>query len=572
MRARTKSFICAAALLCLAVGQARAYFIEEQSDGTPVPFWPNGTVAMQLQLDTTPLASPLTDGSTSWGQVAQAALTDWNSHISKIQLSGVANSSAPIAENNGYNNVFFSDTIYGQAWPTDVVGQTLYVWSSNKRIEADVIFNSTSTFDSYRGDLRYKSNGDPINDFKRVALHELGHALCLDHPDTNGQTVAAIMNSVSSNIDDLTADDIAGVQSAYGAPSSAVPSIATQPQGGGLAFGSSVTLSVTASGSGPFTYQWSVGSQVITGATSSTYTASTPGSYSVAVGNSAGSTTSSAALLTANSRLINVSSRAPVGTGQNVLIPGFVINGPAGTTKQVLIRASGPALTQFGVTGVLANPVLSLADGSGNTIANNTGWSTSSNATQIAAAAKTAGAFAFPANSPDSAILISLSPGAYTFNISGANGGTGVALAELYELNTQDPNLMINISARINAGTGSNTLIAGFVIQGSQSAHLLIRGDGPTLAQFGVTGVLAQPVLTVFDSNQHQVATNTGWSTNSNASAVASAASSAGAFALPMANADSALLLSLPPGAYTAQVTGANGTTGVALVEVYQVP
>jgi len=453
-----------------------------------------------------------------------------------------------------------------------VVGQTLYYWSGNTRTEADVLFNTGVEFDSYRGNLRYQSNGDPINDFKRVALHEFGHALCLDHPDTNGQTVAAIMNSVSSDTDDLTADDIAGAQSAYGAPASPAPQISTQPQGGALAFGSSVTLSVTATGSGPLSYQWMVGSQAITGATSPTYTTNAPGSYSVAVSNSTGTTTSSAALLTANSRLVNVSSRAPVGTGQNVLIPGFVINGPPGTTKQVLIRASGPALTQFGVTGVLSNPVLSLADGSGNTIASNTGWSTSSNAAQIAAEAKAVGAFAFPAGSPDSAILVSLPPGPYTFNISGANSGTGVALAELYELNTEDPNLMINISARIQAGTGANTLIAGFVIQGTQPAHLLVRGDGPVLSQFGVTGVLAQPVLTVFDSNQKVVATNTGWGTNSNVSAIVSATSTAGTFALPANSADSALLLSLSPGAYTAQVTSANSVAGVALVEVYQVP
>jgi hypothetical protein len=571
VRAPIRTLCKVLALLCLGAAQAGAWVLEKQADGTPVPFWPNGNVQMQLQLDTTPLTSPLSDGSTSWGQVAQTALSDWNSHIAKIQFVGVANSTAPIAQGNNINNIYFSNMVFGETWPSGVVGQTVYYWSS-VRTEADVVFNTDVAFDSYRGDLRYQSDGDPINDFKRVALHEFGHALCLDHPDTNGQTVVAIMNSVASNTDDLTPDDIAGAQSAYGAPAAAAPQIATQPQGGSLAFGASVTLSVTASGSGPLTYQWMVGTQTITGATSPSYTTGSPGSYSVVVGSSAGSTTSSAALLTANSRLINVSSRAPVGTGQNVLIPGFVINGPPGTTKQVLIRASGPALTQFGVTGVLSNPVLSLADGTGNTIASNTGWSTSTNAAQIAAAANAAGAFAFASGSPDSAILVSLPPGPYTFNISGANSGTGVALAELYELNTEDPNLMINISARIQAGTGANTLIAGFVIQGSQPAHLLIRGDGPVLSQFGVTGVLAQPVLTVFDSNQKPVATNTGWGTNSNASAIASAASTAGAFALPANSADSALLLSLPPGPYTAQVTSANSVAGVALVEVYQVP
>ncbi|HEY5228722.1 MAG TPA: hypothetical protein VIJ19_09280, partial [Opitutaceae bacterium] len=287
---------------------------------------------------------------------------------------------------------------------------------------------------------------------------------------------------------------------------------------------------------------------------------------------SVGGTTSNTAVLTAASRLVNVSSRALVGTGQNILIPGFVINGPAGSTKQVLIRASGPALSQFSVSGALANPSLTLLDSTMKVIASNTGWSTNSNASQIANVAASVGAFAFPQGSPDCALLVSLSPGAYTFQISGVNSGTGVALAELYEVNTADSYLMANISARILAGTAANTLIAGFVIQGTQPAKLLIRGDGPTLAQFGVTGSLAQPVLTVFDSNQKIVATNTVWGTNSNAAQIASSATAVGAFALPEKSADSALLLTLPPGAYTAQVTGANNSSGVALVEVYQAP
>lgn len=569
-----RALACLALTLLGAAATSYGWVLELQTNGTPVPPWPNGTVTMQLQLDPTPLTTTLIDGSTSWNQVATAALSDWNTHLGNVQFAWVTNSSAPIAEANGFNNVLFSTTVYGEAWGTNVVANTLYVWSGNTRTEADVLFNTNVEFNSYRGNVRFDGSGNAINDFKRVALHEFGHALCLDHPDQAGQTVVAIMNSVASNTDDLTADDIAGAQSVYGAPAAppSVPAIASQPGSATLAYGGTTALSVTPFGSGPFTYQWFLNGQGIAGATSSTYTADAPGNYLVVVSNSVGGTTSNTAVLTAASRLVNVSSRALVGTGQNILIPGFVINGPAGSTKQVLIRASGPALSQFSVSGALANPSLTLLDSTMKVIASNTGWSTNSNASQIANVAASVGAFAFPQGSPDCALLVSLSRGAYTFQISGVNSGTGVALAELYEVNTADSYLMANISARILAGTAANMLIAGFVIQGTQPAKLLIRGDGPTLAQFGVTGSLAQPVLTVFDSNQKIVAINTVWGTNSNAAQIASSATAVGAFALPEKSADSALLLTLPPGAYTAQVTGANNSSGVALVEVYQAP
>lgn len=572
---RMPAWIAVSVFLAAATA-SRAYILEVQSNGATVPFWPKGTVTMQLQLDPTPLGTTLIDGSTSWGQSAEAALADWNTHLGTLQFLVVRNSTAPIAELNGYNNVFWSSTVYGESWGTlgaQVIAYTLYWWVGSQRTEADVIFNNNISFNSYRGNLVNGSDGKILDDFRRVALHEFGHVLCLNHPDQNGQNVVAIMNSVTSNTYDLTADDIAGAQVAYSAPAgNTAPSIAVQPKGASLAFRASDTLTVTPSGNGPFSYQWQLNGQSISGATSSSYSANAPGSYTVVVSNSAGATTSNPAVITAANRLINVSSRAQVGAGQNILIPGFVINGPPGTTKQVLIRASGPALVQFGVTGTLAQPSLSLTDSTGKVIASNTAWGTNSNAAQIAAVASQVGAFAFASGSSDCALLVNLAPGAYTFQVSGQNSTTGVALAELYEVDTGDPNLVINISTRIQVGTGANILIAGFVVQGSQAANLLIRGDGPGLSQFGVTGVLAQPVLTVFDSKGNVVATNAGWGTNANAAQIAAAASNDGAFALSNNSADSALLLTLQPGSYTAQVSGASGSTGVALVEVYQSP
>ena len=356
------------------------------------------------------------------------------------------------------------------------------------------------------------------------------------------------------------------------AAAGAVPIIPTQPVGGTIAFGANTTLSIVASGTPTPTYQWQVDGVNISGATSSSYVTSMPGTYTVVVTNSHGSVTSSPAVLTAATRLANISCRALVGTNANIEIAGFVITAPPGTTEQVLVRAAGPALAQFGVSGFLAQPVLTLFSASGSQVAANTGWSTAPNASDIAAAFATTGAFAFLSGSADSALLVSLPPGAYTAQISGLNGTAGVALAEVYEVRSGDAEL-INISTRAFVGGGANVEIGGFVVTGSQPAKVLIRGIGPALTQFGVTGVLMNPSLTVADSSGNTVASNTGgWATNTNAAAINSEMAAVGAFNLPPTSADSALLLTLPPGAYTAVVSGTNGTTGVALVEVYQAP
>jgi sugar lactone lactonase YvrE len=355
------------------------------------------------------------------------------------------------------------------------------------------------------------------------------------------------------------------------APVGSVPNIAVQPVGGTIAFGAGTTLAVAASGTPAPTYQWQVDGANIVGATSSSYVTSSPGTYTVLVSNSAGTVTSKPAVLTVANRLVNISSRAFVGTNANLEIAGFIVTGPPGTTEQVLVRGVGPTLTQYGVGGVLAQPVLTLFDSSGNQIASNTGWNTAQNAAQIASVTATTGAFALPLDSADSALLVRLPPGAYTAEVTGLNNATGVALAEVYEVQNGDPEL-INISTRAFVNTGSGVAIAGFVIGGSQPAKVLIRGVGPALASFGVSGILAQPSLSVVNSSGNVIAQNTGWATNANAATIASEAQAAGAFSLPSGSADCALLLTLAPGSYTAIVSGVNGSTGVALVEVYQAP
>jgi hypothetical protein len=268
-------------------------------------------------------------------------------------------------------------------------------------------------------------------------------------------------------------------------------------------------------------------------------------------------------------RLVDISARAFVGTGGNALIAGYVIAGTA--PLPLLIRSSGPALAALGVTGVLPDPMLQINSGS-TVIASNSGWGGNSTISSTASAVG-----AFPWTNPsgdDSALLEDKNPGAYTAITSGVSGDTGVALAEVYDATpsgtwtTSLPRLG-DISARAFVGTGGNVLIAGFVIGGSTAKTVLIRASGPALAALGVTGVLPDPQLQL-NSGSTVIASNAGWGGNA---AIAAAAGNVGAFPWtnPASN-DSAILVTLPPGSYTAIVSGVSGDTGVALAEVYDVP
>lgn len=271
-------------------------------------------------------------------------------------------------------------------------------------------------------------------------------------------------------------------------------------------------------------------------------------------------------LALARQRLLNISTRARVGTAENVLIAGFVISGQQ--SKPVLIRAVGPTLGVFGVPGVLATPRLELFRGN-TSLAVNAGIA--GNRAAIDAAGVQAGAFALGAAGTDAAILTTLPPGAYSAQVSSTGTTTGIALVEVYDLSGPTPGQkLLNISTRAAAGTAENQLTAGFVVPGGTSKRVLIRGVGPGLTVFGVPGVLAQPTLTLTRGGT-QVATNTNWSTSADASVITTSSAQVGAFAL--ANNDSAMVLTLTPGNYSATVTGAAAApNGVALIEVYELP
>ena len=346
------------------------------------------------------------------------------------------------------------------------------------------------------------------------------------------------------------------------------PAISAQPQGGPLAPGGSVELSVTASGAG-LSYQWMLNGSAIAGATGSTYAATAAGRYTVAITNSVATLVSDEAIVGSVNRLTNISTRALVGTGASILIPGLYISGSG--TETLLIRGDGPALTQYGVTGVLAQPTLSVFDSAGTLVASNSGWGTNASAPQIVTVSAQVGAFPLASGSGDCALIANLSAGAYTVQISGMNSTTGVALAEVYEVSSTGSARLANISTRATVGTGGNILIPGFYIAGSGSEKLLIRADGPALTQYGVTGVLAQPTLSVFNSAGTMIASNTGWGTGTDAAQVPGVAASVGAFPFTAGSADSALIVDLQPGGYTIQITGVGGTKGVSLAEIYEV-
>jgi hypothetical protein len=364
--------------------------------------------------------------------------------------------------------------------------------------------------------------------------------------------------------------------------SGGIPAFSVQPAPATVASGGTAVF--TASASDAPSYQWYLNGVPLAGATSPTLvihgaTAANAGSYTCIATNPAGSATSAAAALgvvsTSNpGRLVNISCRASVGTGGNILIAGFVVGGEGTSGSQsLLIRGSGPALKTFNVAGTLADPQLQLFNSGGTVLETNDGWAGNA---QIASTAAAVGAFGWnDSTSHDAALLETLPAGAYTAQIAGESGDTGIALAEVYDATpsgsyTLASPRIINISARVQVGTGGNILIAGFAIGGSTSKTVLIRASGPALTTFGVPGTLPDPQLQLFNSSGTVLQTNNGWGGSTQ---VASVAASVGAFQWSSpASKDSALLVTLPPGAYTAQVAGASGDTGVALVEVYEVP
>jgi len=266
-------------------------------------------------------------------------------------------------------------------------------------------------------------------------------------------------------------------------------------------------------------------------------------------------------------RLANISTRAQVGSG-NVAVVGFVI-GP-GAAKNVLIRAVGPTLASFHVDGAIADPEIDVFDSGGHKVFSNDNWNTVLSAGSAASAStfSSVGAFGLSSGSRDAALVATLLPGSYTAQVNAVGAASGVAMLEVYDI-TGSARLM-NLSSRAYVGTGSGILISGLALApGGGARKMLIRAAGPSLAQFSVAGVLADPAIAVLDATSTQIASNDNWE-SLNADAISAAGAQTGAFPFAHGSKDAALIVDLQPATtYTIQVSGVGNTTGNALVEVY---
>lgn len=342
--------------------------------------------------------------------------------------------------------------------------------------------------------------------------------------------------------------------------------------------GQPANLWVVAEGEEPITYRWEKNGVVIPGATGPeltipNVTSADGANYSVSATNPHGTNSSGFLILQINNppRLTNLAVRSRAGADLNQLVAGFVVGNPAGGNAPFfMVRAIGPSLAAFGVTGALADPKLTVAHSVRGILSSNDNWGGS---TTISDAARSVGAFPLVSpTSKDAVVYTSFSQGPYTALVTSADDAVGVALAEIYDTTaaptTYNPRL-VNVSARTRVGIGDDILIAGFSVAGDQPLRVLIRAIGPTLGNvFSVPGALADPKLTLFRGSI-QLGENDDWGGTRE---LAETFSAVGAFQLQPGTKDAAIVTTLPPGSYTAQVTGTNGTTGVALVEVYEVP
>jgi hypothetical protein len=469
------------AAITAALASASFGYVREFDNGTPIAWVKDRTVVMQLSLGSG--TRNLRDGFTSFNDSAIDALQTWNPYLAHLQFSWIKNSPVTPAQGDDEMSVMFDNKIFGDNFGTGVLAVTLLAYRNGNFEETDTVFNSAISWDSYRGNLT-----PPVYDFHRVAIHEFGHTLGLDHPDQAQpkQNVIAIMNSRVSNLDTLAQDDINGVTSIYGT---------------GPAYNSIPNAPV----------------------------------------------------------LMDLSTRGTTLTGNSVLIGGFIIQGSQ--PAQLVVRCLAYSLASYGIPGALGDSVIELYDANNNLIASNDDWFTSNDAATISSYHRD------PPNSIESALLVTLNPGNYTaivrsFSSAQQPAQSGVALFEVYDLRNSGSRLG-NVSTRGHVGTGDSILIGGIIVGGSTAKPVVVRALGPSLTQLGVSGVLADPSLQLRDGNGNLVEANNDWQQSPDATVVS-------ADGLAPSNAkEAAIARTLNPGNYTALVTGVGGTTGTALVEVY---
>src|SRR5262245_46484882 len=274
---------------------------------------------------------------------------------------------------------------------------------------------------------------------------------------------------------------------------------------------------------------------------------------------------------TSHTSLGNISTRGFIQTGEHVMIGGFIVQGTG--TKRVIIRAIGPELTQYGITNALANPRLELHNGSGALIATNDNWQTTIlggiiTSNQVSDIQNSGHA---PTAASESAIIASLPPGNYTAIVRGVSNANGVALVEVYDLSSGTSSILGNVSTRSFVQKGENVMIGGFIFQGTGAARVIIRAIGPELTQYGITNALANPRLELHNGTGALIGANDDWQTTILGGIITSNQVSdiQNSGHAPSSASESTIIANLPPGDYTAILRGVNNSTGVALVEVY---
>jgi len=387
---------------------------------------------------------------------------------------------------------------------------------------------------------------------------------------TNASLTLSNVQAADAGTYTLVATNSAGTAISNGAvltiANTSAPAITLQPVSRTVFTGGSVTFNLTATGAPTPTYQWSKDGTVIPGATAASLTVSSAsatdaGTYFAVATNAVGTATTAAATLgvlapgTLPTTLLSaLSVRTTLGAGQT-LIPGFVTNG----SKSLLLRLGGPVLNQYGLSG-LPDPKLQVFNSSGVMTYQNDNWDPS-----LGPLFNTVGAGPYTAGSLDSGLVISLNglSSSYCYGT-----GAGTVLCELFDTDTSNyAARLVAVSARNQVGTGADVLIGGFVINGTGSKTLLIRGLGPGLVAQGVTsGYLADPYLEIHDLAGNVIASNDNWD-----SSLIPIFNQVGAASLTTGSKDAALLITLPAGVYTATISGVNGTTGNGMVEVFEV-
>jgi hypothetical protein len=257
-----------------------------------------------------------------------------------------------------------------------------------------------------------------------------------------------------------------------------------------------------------------------------------------------------------NSHLANISTRMRVEAGDDVLIAGFIIQGSG--NKRILIRGVGPSLAAFGISDPLQDPILELNGAGGDLVTGNDNWPENSNAAEITASGLA------PSDHNESALLLTVAPGSYTAVLRGRNDSTGTGLVEVYDLDADGPAKIVNLSTRGFVLTGDNVMIGGLIITGNESSQLVLRGIGPSLSQFGVPNVLADPLLELHDGNGSLIVANNNWQDMQEVALRDTGLA-------PSNDLESAIFISVTPGNYTAILKSANDGTGNGLIEVYKI-